>query len=383
MSEPSKLQIQAENLIKSIGLGPHNGHHITKTNNKCLRCFSAAGELLSYCQDGLSELLVPNNTVEIDVGSWLDSHEKNMQAALMKSLADGSLAAYDLALENHPLTEALIQLAPSYAIKRLALFDLVPDEAIQDENAEGSALLISALRILPKLAYYRMADKFRLELLENESGSDKITELYWKDKRTFTKVTTNNLTWDFLTDKRVVTNRPHLSAFLGIVLHYEILNRKDEDGMQANLRKMARETSWPAGKWQDALRDHLGIERIVSDPLLEYFHPLYDYMDQTETIKQVIVPINPRTTTTTSTTTSTMSPTEFFPETTVTQSQNGAIIEIKGSSTKAPVEENKEIPENSHAHTAAIAGALIGIFALLILVGIVGNRFWSKRRRPR
>lgn len=384
MGDPTKLQLSAQNLIRSVGLGPHNGRHLTKIIPSCLRCFSASGELLSYCEDGLSELLVPNNTVEIDTSAWLHSHELAMHAALMKTLFDGSLAAYDLALESHPLTEALIQLAPSLAIQRLALAGgLIPDEVLQDDNAEGSALLLSALRILPKLAYYRMADKFRMQHLETNEEDKRLPELWWEAKRQNIRVTTTNLTWDMLTDKRMVKNRPHLASFLGAVLHYELLERRDEVGMQTILRKVARNSSWPAAKWQNTLKEHLGIERIVAEPLLEYFKPLYDYMDQTETIKQVTVAVIPRTTTTTSTempTTEIITGNKTIP---IKQVVNHPEITVRAiTTTMHPIKE-EETSHESHSHTAAIAGALMGLFALLIVVGLLGRRSCTNSRRQR
>lgn len=386
LGDAGKLHLSTEQLIRSIGIGSHNGHHLSKIIPNCSRCFLASGELLSYCQEGLSEVLVPNNTIDVDVNAWFSAHEISMKAGLLKSLTDGSLPAYELALENHPLNEAIVQLAPSLAIKRLALAGgLIPDDVLQDENAEGSALLISALRILPKLAYYHMADKFRIEHLENSIEDGKLAELWRKAKQNYMQVTSTNITWDMLTDKHIVKNRPHLAAFLGIVLHYEILDRIDENGMQNVLRKFARESSWPAANWQEALKEHLGIERLVAEPLLDYFQPLYDYMDRTENIKQIIVPVISRTTTT-STTTTTASPTTsvlLHNQTTAStlQPTNHPRLDIKV--TLAPVKEDDESSHNISSHTTAIAGALIGLFVLLVIVGLIGRRKWTNRRRAR
>lgn len=75
-------------------------------------------------------------------------------------------------LRYSPLDEALVSLMSTIAIKNLHKNDIVSEKV--DQNIE---LLMIALNTLPKLPFYLLADKWRLDLLED--GFTNIESKWW------------------------------------------------------------------------------------------------------------------------------------------------------------------------------------------------------------
>lgn len=85
------------------------------------------------------------------------------------------------------LDEAVVQLGSILAVENLPYHGILGGNL--DESAKMTKLLLVALRVLPKLAYYMAAEKWRLEEMENSSGD--LVESWW-NKRYFLKSFTIN-----------------------------------------------------------------------------------------------------------------------------------------------------------------------------------------------
>lgn len=86
------------------------------------------------------------------------------------------------------IDEAVKSLGSILAIENLPHYDILPKKVFQSKTDDEinpqvmTKLLLTALRVLPKLPFHLAADKWRLELLSqmNEENPKKINELWWK-----------------------------------------------------------------------------------------------------------------------------------------------------------------------------------------------------------
>lgn len=77
--------------------------------------------------------------------------------------------------------DALTSLSSIFAIEYLPYNGILKPNAFSEElsnNTKLSALLLTAIRVLPQLPYYLASDKWRLDELENESMN--LTGSWWQ-----------------------------------------------------------------------------------------------------------------------------------------------------------------------------------------------------------
>lgn len=105
---------------------------------------------------------------KLDWTSYLDAHETAIKVALNNHDYEAILR---LKLRYSAFDEAVVSLGTIFAIDNLPRNGLLPEDTFKlNENGESNnqltALLLLALRIFPKLAYYIGADTWRLDELE-------------------------------------------------------------------------------------------------------------------------------------------------------------------------------------------------------------------------
>lgn len=84
-------------------------------------------------------------------------------------------------LRHSAFDEALISLSSTFAIDYLPFNGVLPAEAFSEEEESQNkmtALLLLALRVLPKIPYYLAADLWRLD--EFEQNSENLTNSWWQ-----------------------------------------------------------------------------------------------------------------------------------------------------------------------------------------------------------
>lgn len=110
---------------------------------------------------------------------YLDIHEASINVGL-RNQDYYSLPRREIRFSA--VDEALQNLGAIIAINNLPLYDFIPKNAFSDEtdtyNRKNTALLLTALRVLPKLPYYLLADSWRLDELEFSYGN--FTETWWQ-----------------------------------------------------------------------------------------------------------------------------------------------------------------------------------------------------------
>lgn len=293
----------AENATKTMGLGPLGKKFWAKSNFN----FSSCGpHIFSDCSQHYTEILTCK---KLGWTEYLDIHEASINVAL-RNQDYASLPRRDTRFSA--VDEALQGIGSLIAINNLPVYEFIPQTAFKEEkdtyDRKNTALLLTALRVLPKLPYYLLADTWRLEELDFSYGN--FTEKWWQKRNEMQGVRGNtNLETDFLTDSFITSNKPHLSKFFGAFLQFQILDYyqkfySSENGTIAsfigsdqNFKTFINDR--PNRNWLDLISFHYGME-VSSTAILEYFKPLEDYLDNAP-LKQVTfsTTLKPRTTKTT------------------------------------------------------------------------------------
>ncbi|KAF5302471.1 hypothetical protein FQR65_LT08561 [Abscondita terminalis] len=162
----------AEGLTHKIGLGTLGKQFWKKSNFN----FSSCGPyIFSHCNKGYTEIITCD---ELDFTKFMEIHETAMNVVL-RNQDYLSLARREM--RYSAVDEALQSLGSLIAIDNLHTYGFVSREKwlsrSDEENIRGSALLMVALKVLPKLPYYLLVDTWRLNQLE--SSGDNITENWW------------------------------------------------------------------------------------------------------------------------------------------------------------------------------------------------------------
>ncbi|CAH0559683.1 unnamed protein product [Brassicogethes aeneus] len=266
--------------------------------------------VLTYCTKEFSEVIDCNKT---DWSKYLDAH----QAALKITLNNNHF--YSLMNSNLrvPIIDEMIEsLAPILAFENLPHNKVLEENVFKsDEEVYStkrlSGLMLLALKVLPKLPYYLLADKWRLQqLLE---PTEDLCASWWEMRSKIQGVSgITNEECDFLGDSDISSNKPLIGKFFGAILGFQLLNEYRskivdktqnlaiEIGKNSNFMDMvnARDTD----DWQYLLTIYYGLNDFSPSALLEYFKPLEDYLESAPMKQAEIVTITPATTTTTSTT---------------------------------------------------------------------------------
>jgi hypothetical protein len=155
------------------------------------------------------------------------------------------------------------------------------------------SLMITALNILPRLAYYYSADLWRLNAIqENITDPTDLVVSWWKYRQEYEGVSSINMDDPtFMDDNHIVRHKPYLPKILGTILSFQLyeynmdsteIRYNDINGklMNGNIIKMIQHNG--ACKWQDILNKFIDIDDISVDALVLYFSPLEEFIEENE-----------------------------------------------------------------------------------------------------
>ncbi|XP_018307844.1 angiotensin-converting enzyme [Mycetomoellerius zeteki] len=154
------------------------------------------------------------------------------------------------------------------------------------------SLMITALNIFPRLAYYYSADLWRLNAIrENITNPADLIASWWNYRQEYEGISSIDMDYPtFIDDSHIVRNKPYLSKILGIMLSFqlyeynmdstEIRYNFDEKLMNNNIIKMIQHSG--ACEWQDVLNKFVDIDDISADALIQYFTPLEEFIEENE-----------------------------------------------------------------------------------------------------
>ncbi|XP_066245295.1 angiotensin-converting enzyme-like isoform X2 [Euwallacea similis] len=289
----------SENIVINLGLNGMTEKFWSNSNFNSMHCKS---HLFEFCHSAYTEVFDCNKT------SWsryLDAHEATLKVAI-NDLDYMSLPRYHL--RHCSIDDAVAKLGSILAVESLDYHGIASVEA-GDESVKMTKLLLVALRIMPRLAYSLMADKWRIEVLEHNSSD--IADLWWKFRKEYMGVEgVDNVELEFLEDQKILSNQPYLSEFFGTLIAFQLMSYYVErsstlqniamefgqDETFQNLVQSRHTTDWPY-----LLTTYYGLD-LSSSELLKYFEPLERYFE-TVPLEQAAIVTTTTTTTTSSTTT--------------------------------------------------------------------------------
>ncbi|XP_066600363.1 angiotensin-converting enzyme-like [Prorops nasuta] len=168
-----------------------------------------------------------------------------------------------------------------------------------DDNEERKivSLFITALDVIPRLAYYISADMWRLNATqEGIPTPEGLISSWWNFRRRYELV--DSYTADvptFLNDEYIVNNKPYLPKFLGTIASFQLYEylmdstevkygRIVEKHVNADFVNMIRKSS--TDNWVDIIKNYIKIDEIDPQALITFFEPLVAYLDQIEDLSE-------------------------------------------------------------------------------------------------
>ncbi|XP_032684214.1 angiotensin-converting enzyme 2-like isoform X2 [Odontomachus brunneus] len=155
------------------------------------------------------------------------------------------------------------------------------------------SLIITALDVLPRLAYYYSADMWRLNAItKNITDRAELMLTWWEHRQEYEGVSSIDMTSPtFLDDSYIINNKPYLPKILGTFLAFQLYeyiadstevryNNIDGKFMDRKIIRMIQ--SGEARNWLDILSKKLDIDDIYVDSLISYFTPLEEFIEINE-----------------------------------------------------------------------------------------------------
>ncbi|KAG5326635.1 ACE enzyme, partial [Pseudoatta argentina] len=161
-----------------------------------------------------------------------------------------------------------------------------------DQQRMIVSLMITALNIFPRLAYYYSADLWRLNAIrQNITNPVDLITSWWNYRQEYEGISSIDMDYPtFIDDSHIVRNKPYLSKILGIMLSFQLYEynmdsteiRYNFDGklMNNNIIKMIQHSG--ACEWQDVLNKFVDIDDISANALIQYFTPLEEFIEENE-----------------------------------------------------------------------------------------------------
>jgi len=246
--------------------------------------------LLNFCRYGKTRV---STCSEASMSNFLEAHE-DVGKILFNQMASGNTPVFNIVNRYSVLEESISTLfgilsaTPAW-LNHTRLLNNDGD----NEQRAIVCLMITALRVLPRLAYYYAADLWRLNAIrENITDSSSLISSWWKYRQEYEGVSfVNSDNPTFLDDSRVIRNEPYLPKILGTMVAFQLYERilgstevrhGNVDGRLAkgDVIRMIQRSG--ARGWRDDLKKFLRIDDVSADALLSYFTPLKDFIEKKE-----------------------------------------------------------------------------------------------------
>ncbi|XP_011300357.1 angiotensin-converting enzyme-like isoform X2 [Fopius arisanus] len=225
------------------------------------------------------------------ISSYLSAH-KDVARALIHQMWIENIPILNVANRYSALDSAMEELFGVLSMSRAWLLSLnLVNETDDQDEVRVVSLMMTALDVLPRMAYYLGADLWRLHVIQNKSLTPgELTVAWWEYREKYEGISTVDTSVPtFLDDEFIISNKPYLSKFLGILLGFQIYeNIMDSTemryekvqafGQKHELIKMIQYGS--EDNWRETIKKYLNIYEISSDSLLKYFSPLEEFLDE-------------------------------------------------------------------------------------------------------
>ncbi|XP_077285728.1 angiotensin-converting enzyme-like [Arctopsyche grandis] len=236
--------------------------------------------LVNFCRDGVKAFSCNQSTLPL----FLDAHEAAMAVKHSELKASLSSNSYIFKEANRysALDEAisglgsLLAMTPHHLNNVRVLPLKVFNSNKEKFNNKIVLQMLLALRDLPRLAYYYAADRWRVEQVDYHVTS------IWKDRRqNITRVIPSDN--DYLADPYILSNKPYIGKFLGIILKYQLLEDltidiQDEEDIIEHISEGPKIRELMTKGFSQEWPAIISPIDIDSNALLNYFQPLSEFL---------------------------------------------------------------------------------------------------------
>ncbi|XP_011703088.1 PREDICTED: angiotensin-converting enzyme 2-like [Wasmannia auropunctata] len=248
--------------------------------------------LLNFCRDGTMRV---STCSKATISNFLTAHQ-DVGAVLFNQMTVENTPVLDTVNRYSGLEESISTLfgilsaSPAW-LNQTQLMNSTKDT----EEQMIASLMITALYVLPRLAYYYSADLWRITAIqENITDPTDLIATWWKYRQEYEGVSSiemDNPT--FMDDNHIIRNKPYLPKILGTMLAFQLYeynmdstevryNNIEGKLMNGNIIKMIQHSG--AGEWQDVLNKFVDIDDISADALVQFFSPLEEFIEEHEEI---------------------------------------------------------------------------------------------------
>ncbi|XP_044583140.1 angiotensin-converting enzyme-like [Cotesia glomerata] len=245
--------------------------------------------LVNFCRQGRLRV---NTCSEPSISNYLSAH-KNIAKVLIHQMSEESMPIVNGANRYSALEEGVSELFGILASSQAWLTTLnLINETDKTEEAHLVSIMMTALDVLPRMAYYFTADQWRIDVIKNNTfDPENLMSSWWKYRLDYEHVvpgSSENLP-TFLDDSFITSNRPYLSKFMGTIIGFQIYEylmestevrseKLEKIPINHNFIKMIQHGS--AENWNQAMKSYLQLYDVSVDSLLSYFSPLEQYLDE-------------------------------------------------------------------------------------------------------
>ncbi|XP_076629285.1 angiotensin-converting enzyme [Colletes latitarsis] len=247
-------------------------------------------KLINFCKEGIMRV---STCFEPTISNFLSAH-KDIGKILYNQMSVETIPVLNTANRYSALEIGVSELFGILAASPAWLnYTHIMDNSTDNDQHLIVSLMITALNTLPRLAYYMSVDMWRINVIETGiTNPEDVVSSWWKYRQEYEGLSYNGIgTPTFLDDDYVTSNKPYLPKLTGTILAFQFYQylmestevRYDsilEKQIKAEFVKMIRQGG--ADDWTRVLDKFLGIDYISSDPLLSFFSPLEDFIDEWE-----------------------------------------------------------------------------------------------------
>ncbi|XP_043686229.1 angiotensin-converting enzyme-like [Vespula pensylvanica] len=245
-------------------------------------------KLINFCKDGITRI---STCFEPTIANFLLTH-KNIGKILFQQMSVQNTPILNIANRYSVLEEAVSELFGILSVSPVWLQRNHLIYNISDTDQKIVSLMITALDVLPRLAYYISADVWRIDAIENNiTDSTELIKSWWKHRYEFEGISEPESSMNvptFLNDEYITNNKPYLSKFVGVLLAFQIYDYIMESTevrydisikkINSNLIKLIHQGS--AENWIDALNKLFEIDDISIYSLTSFFSPLESFIEE-------------------------------------------------------------------------------------------------------
>lgn len=251
---------------------------------------SCPSRLLNFCQYGTMRV---STCSKATMSNFLRAHE-DMGKILFNQMITESTPILNTINRYSGLEEGISTLFGILSVSPAWLnHTYLMNSTNDDEQRMIVSLTLTALNVLPRLAYYYAADLWRLNAIEKKiTDPANLVSSWWKYRQEYEGVSSiNEDNPTFLDDNHIIMNKPYLPKILGIMISFLLYeytvdstevryNEIDGKLINGNIIKMIQQGG--ALHWQDVLDKFINIDDVSVDALINYFTPLEEFIEENE-----------------------------------------------------------------------------------------------------